>query len=206
MEFIIAQVLGFISLVIMVICVQFKQKSKIVIFNTMANFINAAQYFLLGALTGGIISLLNALRCIVFYFYTRKGLKPSLIVLIIFEITAVVSGAIGWQSWWSIVPIIASVLFTYALWQENIIVIKIFSGVAGLSWSIYDIVVKAFMGAIQQFAQFVSAMIAIILLKRKPKNAVISENVEATERIEENTAESTDSDQVDEVSRTSQTD
>lgn len=170
MEFILAQICGFISLVIMVICVQFKQKSKIVMFNTAANVINTIQYFLLGALTGAICSIINTIRCIVFYIYTKKGLKPSLIVLIIFEITAVVSGIIGWQSGWSIIPIIVSVLFTYALWQDNILLIKIASCTAGLGWSIYDIVVKAFMGAIQQFSQFTSAIIAIILLKRKSKS------------------------------------
>ena len=161
MLFILAQICGLIVLVLTVISVHFKTKEQIVMCFTIANVFMAIQYFLLGALTGTIISILNAIRCVVFYFFKRKDMKPSFIILLIFEIMAVISGVISWQNMWSFIPIVVTVIYTYGLWQDNIKVIRIATGIAGFGWAVYNVAVRAYVGAIQQTTQFMSAMIAL---------------------------------------------
>ena len=124
MKFIIAQTFGVIALILTVISIQFKTKEKIVMCSVLANIVVAIQFFLLVAITGGVISIINAIRCIVFYIYKKKDLKPSIITLIIFEIVAIISGCISWQNIWSLIPILVTVLYTYGLWQDNVKVIK----------------------------------------------------------------------------------
>lgn len=161
MLFILAQICGIIALILTVISVQFKEKEKIMICMILANVIVAIQYFLLNALTGAVISILNTIRCIVFYTYKKKNKNPSLMTLIIFEIIAILSGMVTWQDMWSFIPIVITVIYTYGLWQDNVKIIRITTVIVGLGWTIYNIVVHAFVGAIQETAQLISAVIAL---------------------------------------------
>ncbi len=90
-------------------------------------------------------------------------------ILLFFEIIAVVSGMISWQNMWSVIPIVVTVIYTYGLWQDNVKVIRVTTAIVGLGWAIYDIIVMAFVGAIQEISQFVSAMIALIKNKEETK-------------------------------------
>ena len=162
LTFIIAQVFGIISIILNIIVVQFKSKEKILIGMIISNLVVAIQFFLLNAITGGIISLINVIRCIVFYLFKKENKKPSVFVLLIFETIAIVSGIISWQNVWSILPIIATLTYTYGIWQDDVLKIKYISAITGFEWSIYDIIVRAYVGVIQGIIQMISAIVAII--------------------------------------------
>lgn len=162
MLFLLAQICGLIALILTVISVQFKTKEKIVMCFIFANIVVAIQFFLLNAITGGIISIINAIRCIIFYYYKKKDKKPSLAILILFEIIAIVSGMMSWQNIWSILPIMVTIIYTYGLWQDNVTIIRVTTGIAGLGWAIYDLIVMAYVGAIQEFSQLVSAIVSLV--------------------------------------------
>ena len=157
LTFLIAQVFGAISILLNIIVVQFKTKEKILIGMIISNLVVATQFFLLNAITGGIISLINVIRCFVFYLFK---------VLLIFEIIVIVSGIISWQNIWSILPIFATIIYTYAIWQDDVLTIKYISAITGLTWAIYDIIVRAYVGVIQGIIQFISSIIAIIRYKK----------------------------------------
>lgn len=176
LEFILAQICGFFVLIFMVISVWFNENKKIIFFSIIANTFAAAQYFLLWALTGAVISIINTIRCIVFYYYKKKNLKPSLVILILFETVAIVSGAITWQNWWSLIPIIITVVYTYGIWQDKTFIIKLSTGIAGAGWLVYNTVVKAYVGALQGFLQFMSSIIAIIKDKIKKSKLKLQSN------------------------------
>ncbi|MBE5820464.1 MAG: YgjV family protein [Clostridiales bacterium] len=167
MLFILAQIFGFIELIITVIYVHFKSKEKIVMWSVILNLIAATQFFLLNAITGGIVSIINAIRCFVFYYYKKKDKKPSTVTLVIFISIAVLSGVITWQNIWSIIPIIATVIYTYGLWQDKVKVIRITAGIVGFGWGIYDIIVMAYVAAIQEFLQLASSVIALYTNRKK---------------------------------------
>lgn len=169
MLFILAQICGLIALALTVISVQFKTKEKIVMCMVIANVVVAIQYFLLNAVTGAVISIINAIRCIIFYYYKKKDMKPSIIVLIVFEAIAIISGIFTWQNIWSLIPIIVTVIYTYGLWQDNVTVIRITAGVVGFGWAVYNVIVMAYVGAIQEISQLISSVIAIVKDKKEVK-------------------------------------
>lgn len=170
MLFILAQICGIIALILTVIAVQFKTKEKIVMCSVFANIVVAIQFFLLNAITGAVVSIINTIRCIIFYYYKKKDMKPSIIILLIFEIIAVVSGIMSWQNIWSIIPIIVTVIYTYGLWQDNVKVIRIATGIAGFGWAIYDVIVMAYVGAVQEASQLISAIIALFRNRKEIKD------------------------------------
>lgn len=167
MLFYLAQACGIISLVLTVTSVQFNFKEKIIFINMLANIVCAIQYFLLSAFTGALMSIVNGLRCFTFYMFKKKNKKPNIFVLLFFEIVTLGLGIFTWQSAWSLIPISMSMLFTFCTWQDNVQIVRMGSGIAGLGWTAYNIVVGAFTGAFQQFCQFVSALIALIKGRRK---------------------------------------
>lgn len=168
--FIVAQIIGGIVLILTIVSVQFKTKEKILLCQIIANILIAIQYFLLNALTGAVVSIINVVRCIIFYFYKKKNMKPSIIFLIIFIIIAIISGIFTWQSIYSIIPIIAAIIFTYGLWQDNVTITKICTGITAANWSIYNLIVAAYAGAIQSIAECISSIIAIIRNKKNAPN------------------------------------
>ena len=88
-------------------------------------------------------------------------------MLIIFIIVAIVSGIITWQNPFSIIPIIAAIVFTYGLWQDNVKITKVCTAITSGNWVVYNMVVKAYVGAIQSMAECTSAIIAIIRYKKQ---------------------------------------
>ena len=170
MKFIIAQIIGIIILFITVISIQQKTKEKILACQILANILDAIQYFLLNALTGGVIAIINVIRCVIFYYYKKKDKKPSLLFLIIFIIIAITSGILSWQNAWSIIPIIVSIVFTYGLWQDNVTVTRICTAITSGGWSAYQLIFLAYARMIASISEFLSAIIAIIrfdVLKKK---------------------------------------
>lgn len=137
MLFILAQILGIVVLLITIISIQFKTKERILICQIIANSLLAVQYFLLNALTGGVVASINVIRCLIFYYYKKKNKKPSIILLSLFIIVAVVSGILTWQNGFSIIPIIATIVFTYGLWQDNVKVTRICTAITAGNWSVY---------------------------------------------------------------------
>ena len=168
--FFLAQILGGIVLILTVISVQQKTKEKILIFQIIANIVISIQYFLLDAVTGGVVSIINIIRCWIFYIYKKKNMKPSVAFLVIFILVAIASGIWTWQNIFSVIPIIAAIVFTYGLWQDNVKITKICTAITSGNWGIYNLIVKAYVGALQSLAEFTSSIIAIVREKSKGVN------------------------------------
>lgn len=166
MVFYIAQICGILIMISNIISVQFKTKDKVLVCFVIANLFGIAQYFLLNAITAAVVYIIGTIRCIVFYYYEKKGLKPSLTALLVFEIAAIICGLLSWQNMWSIVPIIVTVIFTYGLWQKNLTVTRTASAITGFGWVFYNIVVRAYTGALLDGALGVSSIVALIRNKK----------------------------------------
>ena len=167
MAFIVAQICGAIVLVLTATSAQFDTKEKMLTTQIFANLIVAIQYFLLNAITGGVVAIINMIRCIIFLYYKKKDKNPSIIVLSIIIIITTIMGIKTWQNGFSIIPIIAASIFTFGLWQDNVKVTRISTVVAAGSWVVYNFVVTAYVGAIQSIAECSSAIIATIRYSKK---------------------------------------
>lgn len=172
MLFVMAQICGVLAMILTIVGVQLKTKEEIVLCSVIANIVVAIQFFLLSSYTGFIVSIINAIRCLVFYGYKRRGVAPSILVLIFFETLCIISGIFSWKNIGDIIPIIVTLIYTYGLWQDNVKIIKITTGIAGFGWAIYDIIVMAYVGALQEILQLVSAIIAIVR-ERNSKNKIV---------------------------------
>ena len=169
LTFILAQILDAIVLVLAVIGARCQSKHRTLFFAVIGNLILTIEYSLLGALTGTVIVFLNATRCFTFFMFTEHSKKPSLAVLLIFEVLNIVCGIIAWTSIWSLLIILGTLFYTYGLWQENVLIMKISTAVVASCWIIYNFVVLAYVCVLRYLAELTSAILAIIAIKKARK-------------------------------------
>jgi len=162
MLFILAQICGALGISIAITSMLYKTKEKIIMSQIIANILVTIQYFLLNALSGGVLNAANTIRCVIFYYYKKKDKKPSLTFLIIFIVVAIILGAISWQNIWSIMPIIGAIVFTYGLWQDNLKVMRICSVVTTSTLAIYSFIVMAYAGGLGLVGECIASVVALI--------------------------------------------
>jgi membrane-bound ClpP family serine protease len=118
-RFVVTQILGIISLVLFVISLQQRKKENFLLLQTAGTLLYIAQFILTGRLTGVLTFSVVAVRGLVFFVYRKKGLKPSVAVLVVFLLALLVSTVYSWQNPLSLIPFVATAAKTWATWQDD---------------------------------------------------------------------------------------
>ena len=162
MRIIFAQISGLLASISSMASVHQNKKIKMLGFQILSNFLFVVQYIFLGALAGASVYLLSIFRCYIFYQYEKLEKKKSLLVLTIFIIITIFSGMLCYQDIFSIIPIITAVLYTYAVWQNNLKIFRVIAFIVPVAISIYNFYVGAYVGALSAVIEAVSSFTAII--------------------------------------------
>ncbi len=157
-NFIIAQIIGIIALIILMISFQKNTKRKLLTYQIVSSFLYAIQYFFLKAYTGFFMNFTCMIRNYIFNRYKNKVPIYCLIIIILIMISFSIltySGLI------SLLPMIAVVLYSFALWYGNLKIIRITEVISCSLFIIYNIKVLAITGLIATFIEMLAAIIAI---------------------------------------------
>ena len=111
--YVISQILVVIYYLVYATTFNLKDKTKILEIGILATIINAISYLLLGAYTGIAMCIVAIIRNIWF----NKS-KNNISLITIFVIMLLLS-IISYQNIFSLLSIIATVIYTYALWQTS---------------------------------------------------------------------------------------
>ncbi len=95
------------------------------------------------------MGIVAVLRNIIFIFEEKKSKKNNIILYTLFLIT-IISGILTYYSILSILPIIATILYTYSIWQSNTKTYKLLGIITGVLFVIYNIYVKSIFGIIAE--------------------------------------------------------
>ena len=116
----IAQALGILALVIMVLSYQQKTRKGLLAFQMASNACYAVSYFMLGGISFAVMSLINIARSFVF---TREDAgdewAKNRIWLYVFLAVPIISGIMTWENILSLPVIVATVILTVALYSKN---------------------------------------------------------------------------------------
>lgn len=124
-----------------------------------ASSMYAAQYFCLGATTGGIIALMAAIRAIVFAHYRDR--RIPIMWLVIFLLAIVVSAIVTYDGWLSILPTLSALLYATAVWNKNMQLIRYADVVSCLIYIVYNILVAAYVNLAATIIEMVASLVAI---------------------------------------------
>lgn len=165
---IIAQVIGFLGTVIVVIGMQQKKYKHIVLCKIGNEFFSSIHYLLLGGYTGMLANLASCLTNGCYYFRIKKG-KSTLPFQIIFAIMFVVIGLLSWHGPISIFVVLAKLISSVALGIKNPRTIRILNLISNPCWLLYNIYMGSIAGILTDSLVIASVVIAVIRLDIFPK-------------------------------------
>lgn len=159
MEYIIiGNIFGIIGLIYSAVAYHKKEKKDILKLLIISNSLSLIQYMFLQAYTGCITIIISIIRNII---ALKKKDKNENIILAIFIILYIVMGIITYNSIFSILPIIASIIYVIGIWNGNENIIRKTGLINMYLWLIYSISTFAVAGAIQNIILIISTHIAI---------------------------------------------
>jgi len=83
-SFAFVQILGIMTLALFVISIQQRKKENFLLLQVAGASLFILRYVLTDSYTGAILFMVALIRGLVFYYYKKKGLKPSLTILLTF--------------------------------------------------------------------------------------------------------------------------
>lgn len=161
-----AQIVGIAGIVFSLLSFQLKKRKHIMLFQMTASLMFSAQLFMVGAITGGCLDLISFVRTLIFANNSKKWASSSW-WLVGFIGVMIATGLLTWQSAWSILPIIGSVLSTVALWMKKEKHIRLVSLLVGPCWMVYNVATGAYTGALNELLAMASIVIGLLRHDRK---------------------------------------
>lgn len=157
MMFYLAQVLGIIAWIFMLLSYYKKNTKKIIYVQLLGTICYLLNYVFLGAYAGTIIIIIELIRDYLYYKKTNNKFKVFLIFLPIY----LIMGYITKNNWVELVPIIASFIEAYSLTHTRKEVVAI-AVLVYILWIFYDIEVLSITGAITDVIVVISNIIVIV--------------------------------------------
>jgi hypothetical protein len=166
----VAQLVGFGGLTLAIIAFQINNRKKLILLHMAAATIFTLHFFMLGAFTGASLNAINIARNYIFAKKYDYKWARSPWVLATFITLFVIAGALTWDGWYSVLPVIGMVAGSVAFWMKNTTTIRFLALIAPPCWFAYNFIVGSIPGMIAEiliFSSIVAAIIRYDILKHK---------------------------------------
>ena len=170
--FILAQILGIIALVILVISFQKNEKKELLRYQIFASIFFALQYLFLNAINGFLMNVMTIIRNLIF---EKQIKKVPIIYLIVIILSIMLITIMSYNGLISLLPAISVILYSIGVWQNNLKITRILEVISCILFVIYNINVLAIAGIISSLIELSSTLIAIYRFDIKNKNEKLKE-------------------------------
>ena len=140
---------------------------------TLANVLDIIHYILLAAYSGCITKVIALIRNEIIIIKEKNKKLNNNIVLIAIFIIYLVSGILTYKNIYSILPIIAAMIYLYFVWNGNELRVKKAAFYCYFLWLIYNICVFSIAGITSNIVSIVSSFIAVYNEKKVNKSKEI---------------------------------
>lgn len=162
--FILSQIAGIIALILSIISFQLKRKRDLLLLQTISNIFKALALILVGGLSGALNQLVGMLRKFWFFKNSNASKKNSIYSLIFFSLLAVIVSIVSLENLFGLLPLVAVVLVTYGLWQDDIFKLRWFSMAGNIGFGIYSVIVGAYTNALSELVGLIAIITGLIHL------------------------------------------
>lgn len=176
MENLIAQGIGFVSSILIILSFQFSSRKMIFMISAVSLIIFSVHLTMLQAYTGAVVVMIGALRLWVFFQKQKHVWARSKVFLFLFLSLFWFFGLLTWQNTYSILPIIAMSMGTLGYWQTKEKMIRWTVIGSCPFWLAYNFIIGSWPGVLNEALFFGSIMIAIVrfdILKHKNKRTIL---------------------------------
>ncbi len=152
----IGQIIWFIALVINVYSVIFLKNNKLIYWISLVSFIWSIHFFLMWLMVGAFINFMD-----IFKNYLAVKFKKNKNIMFLFIILYIIIWILTYQNIYSILPIIASILWIYSFFFLENIKMKIWYFFVIIFWSTYSFIGHSIWWVIADFILAFSSLIWI---------------------------------------------
>lgn len=168
LTYILSQVFVIINSALLMTTYQLKSRKGILVVSFLALFANGVVYVLLSAWSGLAMVFVAMIRNIIFMIdENRNGkrekiTKKDVFILIVLYIISIISAIFTYEGILSMMSVLATMLYTYSIWQKKTNVYKILGIIIEAVWIIYNIYICSIMGIALHVVLSMSAIIGLI--------------------------------------------
>ncbi len=162
--FIVAQFFGILVIIANVLSMQMKNKKQIIFMFILANLFSAINFILLQSYSGAIICSFAIIQTLINKIFENKEQKVPKMVILIYIVISIILGAITFNGFIDIIPIICSILYTMSIIQDKERNIRKISLLNIILWIIYDVVCQAYTAAISDLFMTISTLVGMYRL------------------------------------------
>ena len=170
LSFILAQIFGFVALILVCIGYFLKSKTSFLMLTVFANFFYALAFFVVGAFVGGALTFISIGRCLYLYFAEKHNFKYTLHFLSIFIVLYIASTIIFWASPLDLMAILSSSFFTLGYAIKNMQTMRYVLLIPNSLLVIYNILATTYTSAILDFIEIIVIIVAIIQFAKHKKD------------------------------------
>ena len=161
MLYICSQIVGFIGFIISLIAYHRDTKEKIFKSMIVANILDIVHYLLLFAYSGCATKVMALIRNIVIVTKEKIKFLQSVVILVIFIILYVLVGIFTYNGLWSILPVLAAIIYMIAVWNGDEMTVKKAAFACYFLWLAYNIFVFSIAGIVSNTIAIVSTFVAV---------------------------------------------
>ena len=179
---IVAQVFGIIGMICNIIVFQQKTHKRVLIWQFFAASVFAANYFMLGAVVGGMLNTVGALRSVVFFF-KEKTRANSVWWLVFFICAFSISYPIAFLAFGKepklknfiieILPVLAMIVATIALRLGSAKMVRSLGLISSPMWLTYNCFSGSIGAIASEILNLISIIVGIIRIDIKKKNNIL---------------------------------
>lgn len=162
---ILAQIIGFIAVIIFLLSYQQKKRANIILFNVTSRVLYIIQYLLLGAFSGAILDVLGALSSIIAGKKHTEFIKKHKTAVIVSVNTVIVAAgvtiAVINKSWLDLFSLTGVLFHTCAFWLDDEKIIRRVSLLGSPFWFIYNFCSNAYGSSVGDLLTVGSILIAM---------------------------------------------
>lgn len=165
--FYLGQIFGIIALILLIISFQINKKDTLLKYQIFSSLFFSVQYLCLNAISGCLMNLMSLVRNIIYKKY--KNAIPVIYLLSII-LGMMILSIFSYNGLISLLPTIAVILYSIALWQKNLTITRLVEIVSCLLFIVYNIKVLAITGLILNAIELSLALIAVYRFDLKNKD------------------------------------
>ena len=167
--YIISQIFAILSIIFDLAAAQRRKKLDLLKMDTLAALCSSLHYAFLGAWSGLISKIITTARNGLAAYQTAHKRKDNKLLLIIFVLLYIILGIFAFNSFFSIIPILAPSIYTIVIYISNVKKIRYAIVLSNLLWLIYDIHLLSIAGIIAETIIIINGIIAIYRYRKKNK-------------------------------------
>ncbi len=174
--YILSQIFIIISYIFLIFTYQTKNRKSILVYNFVSLILTGLSYVFLSAYSGLAMVGVAIIRNIIFLINEKKNGKSEknttkdYIILAVLYLISIIFAIFTYNGVLSMMSVVATVLYTFSVWQKNTKVYKLLGMPIEAIWIVYNIYIFSIFGIILESILAISTVVGYLRELREKKH------------------------------------